>query len=167
MATRVPWRPILAAIAALAVAAFCAVAAFDGAGGRAASTSPEVAAAAAPTPPPAVPAPLPAAAPVAAPAAPARAADPEEALTEQLRSAVDAAPRAALAIADQADAAFPNGRHAEERSWLRMRALVHLGDIGKARTVAGEFFERHPQSEYAERVWRLTGMSPRRIGPPT
>jgi hypothetical protein len=46
-----------------------------------------------------------------------------------------------------------------------MRALVHLGEIGKARSLAGEFFERHPESPYARSVWRLTGMSPRRVGP--
>jgi hypothetical protein len=101
-----------------------------------------------------------------APAA-SRAVDPEEDAMERLRALVDEQPRIALALADAADADFASGRHADERAYLRMRALVHLGDIGKARTVAGEFFERHPESPYGRFVYRLTGMRPRPIGPPS
>jgi hypothetical protein len=123
------------------------------------------------TPPPAVEDAAPArSAPPAAAAAPAPAppaASSEEHLMERLRSAADDQPTLALAIADEGDAAFPSGTLADERSYLRMRALVHLGDIGKARTVAGEFFERHPESPYARSVYRLTGMRPRRFGPPS
>jgi hypothetical protein len=107
----------------------------------------------------------PAAAAAPAPAPPA--ASTEEHLMERLRATVDAEPTLALAIADEGDAAFPSGPLADERSYLKMRALVHLGDIGKARTVAGEFFERHPESPYGRSVYRLTGMRPRRIGPPS
>jgi hypothetical protein len=158
-APALPWRPILAAIAALAIVAACTVAAIDGAEVAPTAPAEPVAEAPPPTPPPA--------APPATAAPPVRAADPEEALTEQLRATVDEQPQAALAVADQADAAFPTGRYADERDFLRMRALVSLGEIGKARALAGEFFERHPESPYARSVWRLTGMSPRHIGPPS
>jgi hypothetical protein len=142
------------------------VAAIDGADVTpTARTTPVAEAPPAPPPPAAPPATPPA--PTATAAPPARPADPEEAITERLRATVDEQPQAALAVADQADAAFPTGRHADERAFLRMRALVHLGEIGKARTLAGEFLEHHPESPYARSVWRLTGMSPRRIGPPS
>jgi hypothetical protein len=160
-ARALPWRPIAATVGALAVVALCVVAALvEGADGPAPAAAPVAAA-------PQLPETAPAPAPAAAPAAPARAADPEEALTEELRALVDEHPQAALALADRADQTFPSGRLADERDWLRVRAIVNLGDIGKARTVAGEFFERHPQSPYGVQVWRLTGMSPRRSGPPT
>jgi hypothetical protein len=161
-----PWRPILVALAALAIVAACAVAAIDGADPADAPIAEAPRTPPPPVAPPTAP-PVTAAAPTRTAAPPARAADPEEALTERLRATVDEQPQAALAVADQADAAFPDGRRADERSWLRMRALVNLGEIGKARTLAGEFFERHPESPYARSVWRLTGMSPRRIGPPS
>ena len=135
------------------------------------STAAPVAASVPATPPPAVEDAAPArSAPPAAAAAPAPAppaASSEEHLMERLRAAVDGEPTLALAIADQGDAAFPSGALADERSYLKMRALVHLGDIGKARTVAGEFFERHPESPYGRFVYRLTGMRPRRFGPPS
>jgi hypothetical protein len=105
-------------------------------------------------------------APTGAPAV-SRAVGPEEDAMERLRAVVDEQPQVALALADAADADFPSGRHADERAYLRMRALVHLGDIGKARTIAGEFFERHPESPYGRFVYRLTGMRPRPIGPPS
>jgi len=158
--------PILAAITALSIVAAVAVASIDGTDGGASAPAPVATAPAASAPREVVPVPVPAA-PPAAPAPAAPAADAEDALTAQLRATVDEQPQVALTIADQVDAAFPSGRYADERAWLRMRALVHLGDIGKARTIAGEFFERHPQSPYGPQVWRLTGMSPRRIGPPS
>lgn len=141
------------------------------------------AAPAAPRPAPAVatpapaPAPAPAAAPLpeAAPAAPTARPVPasfspgsEEHLMEVLRAEVDERPELAIALAEQGDALFPSGRQGDERAYLHMRALVHLGDIGKARTVAGEFFERYPESPLGRTVFRLTGMRPRpRLGPPS
>jgi hypothetical protein len=129
------------------------------AAGRAAPAAPKAA-------PPAAPVTSAEGAATGAPAA-SRAVDPEEDAMERLRALVDEQPRIALALADAADADFPAGRHADERAYLRMRALVHLGDIGQARTVAGEFFERHPESPYGRFVYRLTGMRPRQIGPPS
>jgi hypothetical protein len=162
------------------IAAFSTLAALSallaaGAASEGSTATPVAASVPAPPPPPAIedaaPArsapPAAAAAAAAAPAPAPPAASTEENLMERLRAAVDGEPTLALAIADQGDAAFPSGPLAEERSYLRMRALVHLGDIGKARTVAGEFFERHPESPYGRFVYRLTGMRPRRLGPPS
>ena len=158
------------------IAAFSALAALSallaaGAASEGSTAAPVAASVPAPPPPPAIEDAVPARnAPPAAAAAPTPAppaASTEENLMERLRAAVDGEPTLALAIADQGDAAFPSGALADERSYLKMRALVHLGDIGKARTVAGEFFERHPESPYGRSVYRLTGMRPRRIGPPS
>jgi hypothetical protein len=87
---------------------------------------------------------------------------------DRLRADVDERPAAAVALAEQGEARFPAGRYSDERAWLHMRALVHLGDIGRARTVAEAFFERHPDSPLGRSVFRLTGMRPRPpLGPPS
>jgi hypothetical protein len=105
--------------------------------------------------------PPPAAAPVSGPAsiAPMPTAS-EEALMQRLRAEVDADPQAALALADDGDRRFATTQYSDERAFLRIRALVHLGDIGIARDVARQFYERHPDSPLARSVFRLTGMRP-------
>jgi len=108
------------------------------------------------SPPPAAPAPPAAAVPVGVPAAPPS----EEALLERLRALADSRPAAAVEAARDSERLHPGGRHADERSYLKMRALVHLGDISAAREEAYLFHERHPGSPYAERVQRLTGLHP-------
>lgn len=129
-----------------------------------------------PVPPPqSVPSPVPAAplaatapgtppriAPTAPPAPPA---DPEDAVTERVRLLVDADPPGALAAAEEGERRFPGGRMADERSYLKMRALVHLGRIGAARDEAEAFFERFPDSEYGASAYRLTGVHPRPAPP--
>ncbi|HEY3449422.1 MAG TPA: hypothetical protein VGK67_23915 [Myxococcales bacterium] len=100
-------------------------------------------------------------------AAPADASRPpsDEELTVRLRAVVDASPEEALALAAEAERAFPSSRFADERSFLVMRALVHLNRIGEARNAAAEFHRRFPESAWAEQVGRLTGYQPRRYGP--
>jgi len=84
----------------------------------------------------------------------------------QLRSAVDAQPAQALELARRAQARFPRGARADERSLLKMRALVHLGQIAAARDEAVLFFRLFPQSPLGADVQRLTGAHPRpRPGP--
>lgn len=106
-----------------------------------------------------------------APAGSAAAAAPagaprhaETALTEEVRALVDTDPAAAVAIAEEGERRFPDGALADERSYLKMRALVHLGRIGLARGEAEVFFERFPGSSFGEDAFRLTGVHPR---PPT
>lgn len=98
---------------------------------------------------------------VASAAAPAT----EEQLTARVRALVDERPEEALALVAEADKVFPAGRLADERSFLTMRALVHLDRIGAAREAAADFHRRFPNSPWAEQVVRLTGYRPRRYGP--
>jgi hypothetical protein len=170
-----PRRRSLAVVAAAALAAVASVLALRP-GPAAAPAAPAPPAAPNAERAPEAPAPVALAAPVPAepaappaPAAPAsRPAASEEDLMERLRADVDERPDVAIALAEQGEELFPSGRYADERSWLHMRALVHLGDIGKARTVAEAFFERHPESPLGRSVFRLTGMRPRpRLGPPS
>ena len=107
------------------------------------------------------PAPPPAETQRAQPAPPSAATlDPEVALTERVRDAVEPDPSAAVALVEQGEREFPGGALSDERSFLKMRALVNLGHIGRARDEATEFFRRYPESPWAERVWRLTGVHP-------
>jgi len=87
-------------------------------------------------------------------------------LLKRLHETVDDDPRAAIGLAREAERLFADSPHADERSFLLMRALVHLGDIHAAREEAYRFYERFPSSPFAERVFRLTGLHPRpRPGP--
>lgn len=81
---------------------------------------------------------------------------------ERLRAIVDSDPVAALALAREDERRAPEGRFADERSFLAMKALVHLGKIAAARDEATGFFEKHPESAWGERVERLTGVHPKR-----
>jgi hypothetical protein len=93
---------------------------------------------------------------------PARAAPPHEVdPMERLRALVDSDPAAALALTREDEQRSPQGRFGDERSFLAMRALVHLGKIAAARDEATAFFQKYPQSPWAERVERLTGVHPR------
>lgn len=103
--------------------------------------------------------------PAAATAPTATSTATEEQLTASLRALVDERPEEALAVAAEAAKAFPAGRLADERSFLAMRALVHLDRIGAAREAAADFHRRFPDSRWAEQVVRLTGYQPRRYGP--
>ena len=85
----------------------------------------------------------------------------EESLTARLRDEVDSNPSQALELAREGEERFPTGAHADERAFLKMRALVNLGRIAPARDEADAFLARHPDSPYAERVYRLTGVHPR------
>jgi len=85
----------------------------------------------------------------------------EEEVTVRLRTEAEEHPDAAVLLADDAEQRFPGGPHAEERAYLKMRALVHLGDIVAARDAATRFFDQHPQSALGRYVFRLTGMRPR------
>jgi hypothetical protein len=97
--------------------------------------------------------------PPAGPRAPATEAE----LMDRLRADVDDDPAAAVALANELEREHPDGRWAEERSYAKMRALVHLGDIAAARDEAEAFFARHPRSALGPDVHHLTGVRPRPI----
>jgi hypothetical protein len=102
----------------------------------------------------AVRAPPPAAPPVSIP-------ETEASLTRRIGALVDADPEAAVRAVDEGARRFPGGAQADERSYLKMRALVNLGRIGAARDEADTFFVRYPESAWGERAYRLTGVHPR------
>jgi hypothetical protein len=155
---------------ALAAGASLALVAWIAGGGGSGSGPVRAAPAVAQAPAPARPA-APVAAPVAAPAQPAPPAAPaapaatpspaEDAQIASVRAEVDVHPAIAVQLAEEGDRRFPDGRHAPERAYLKMRALVHLDDIVAARDAATAFFERHPNDPFGEYVWRLTGVRPR------
>jgi hypothetical protein len=125
-----------------------------------------------PKPVPTVTAPVAAPSPVDAPAAPpspSPSASPlprahpatEAELMARLRSEVDVHPETALALVRTLEARHPNGAMADERAYLQMRALVHLGRIAEARNAAEAFYARFPHSPFGEKVFQLTGFHPR------
>jgi hypothetical protein len=159
------FRAIAAGAAVVTAAAFLAFRSERGEARAAPAVSAAPAAAApAAAPPPGLPAAAQAAPAVAtdtaAQPAPAPASGAEEQLMERVRAEVDEHPEVAIALAEQGEGQFPGGASSDERALLRMRALVHLEQIGIARDAAREFFERHPDSPLGRDVFRLTGMRP-------
>jgi hypothetical protein len=84
----------------------------------------------------------------------------DDMLMQKLRNTVDVNPTLALQLAQDGQNRFGESGFADERAFLRMRAQVNLRDIASARQNAEQFFRRYPQSPFAERVFRLTGMHP-------
>ena len=156
-------RGALAAVAAISAAFFLAIA-FRSRGG-----TPSAPPAAQPARQQVEPQPAAAAAPPVAatgPTLPLPTASEDE-LMARLRAEVDVDPRAAIALADDGERRFPASHYGDERAFLRMRGLVHLGDIGVARDAARVFYERYPDSPLGRYVFRLTGMRPMPpLGPP-
>jgi hypothetical protein len=153
----------LALAAGLAVVLYVAVGAPSASANGRADPSPAPTAVLPATPADA-PATVPSAAPfvpAAPPATPVPAHEAEAALTARVRALVDADPAAAVSEVDEGARRFPDGARADERSFLKMRALVNLGRIAAARDEAEAFFARHPGSAWGERAYRLTGVHPR------
>lgn len=159
--TSAPIRVVGVATAALALGALVTILFRAGASGE--EVRPEPAPGAAEVPAPLVAPPHGPAAGAPAPPGPRAAPpqDPESALTERLRATADVDPVAAFRLAEEGERRFPAGRLADERSFLKMRALVHLGLVGAARDEADLFFERYPDSPFGESASRLTGVHPR------
>jgi hypothetical protein len=86
---------------------------------------------------------------------------PDDQALQQTRTAVDADPTTELLRLEEDARRFPDSPHADERSYLRMRALVNLQQIAAARAEAETFFERFPRSPWAPRAFELTGVHPR------
>jgi hypothetical protein len=66
--------------------------------------------------------------------------------------------RAALAGVEEHAAAFPRGRLAAEREFLRIDALRRLGRAAEARRFAETYAARFPRAIYVERVERVLGV---------
>ena len=102
----------------------------------------------------------------AAPVAPATAAPSTEAsLVQRARSALEADPAQALALADEADDRFPSGALVEERQVVAIEALVRLGRVDEARTRGSHFLRRFPASVHQRRVETLLGADPGTASP--
>jgi hypothetical protein len=78
----------------------------------------------------------------------------------RVRALLDQDPRAALAQIDELERTSPAGRLADERTFLKMRGLVNLGEISLARSEARQFYSRFPGSPWGRRVYQLTGVHP-------
>ncbi len=109
--------------------------------------------------PAAAPAPLPVRAREAPPtnAPPLTAPQPkleEGLLMDELRQARTGDPERALVLAARANALFPNGEAAPERSWIVVRALEDLRRFHEARDAALAMRERYPGTSWTADVER-------------
>jgi len=85
---------------------------------------------------------------------------------DEIRAMVQSEPSAALTLIEAADRKYPLSFFAEERSSLRVDALVFADQIGLARDAAEEFLLRYPEGAYAEHIQVLTGVHPRPVDVP-
>ncbi len=75
-------------------------------------------------------------------------------------------PERALALVQAQNERFPESSLRDDRDWAKVRALVNLQRIGKARDAAKQFYVAHPDSPLVPRVHSLTGMHlPPKLGP--
>jgi len=83
---------------------------------------------------------------------------PEIAMIDAARTALSQhRPEGALAAIDRYEAEFPRGGLALEASYLRIEALLALGDRDGANRLATRVLAAHPESVYAKRIRRLFG----------
>lgn len=82
----------------------------------------------------------------------------ERALLDQARAAlVNGDSHGALAALDRHRRGFPDGRLAEERDVLGVRALLAAGRTSEARRAAARFLRKHPSSLFRPAVERAIG----------
>jgi hypothetical protein len=84
--------------------------------------------------------------------------DPEDAVQREVEEALDRDPNQALLLLSQADAQFPAGRLADERQFLRLKAMVNLNQIPEARVAATNYLELNPRSPIGRKIYRLLGI---------
>jgi hypothetical protein len=83
---------------------------------------------------------------------------PEIAIIDAARTALSQRrPESALSLLDRYDAEFPHGGLALETSYLRVEALLALGDRDGANRLATRVLAAHPESVYAKRIRELFG----------
>src|SRR5215471_8291053 len=78
----------------------------------------------------------------------------------RIRNLVTRDPAAALALIDWTSTTGGEPEFAEERTALRIEALVRLGEKGQAHDTAEQFLQHYPESQYAARVHVMTGAMP-------
>ncbi len=85
---------------------------------------------------------------------------PEIAIIDTARTALSQRrPESALSALDRYEAEFPRGGLALEASYLRVEALLALGDREGANRLATRVLAAHPESVYAKRIRELFGSS--------
>ena len=72
-------------------------------------------------------------------------------------------PAAALAAARSDDAAYPASPLRAERRWVEIQALVHLEQIGAARSEAYDFYAAYPDHPREGAIEAMTGMHRGRV----
>jgi hypothetical protein len=72
-------------------------------------------------------------------------------------------PSEALAAARRDDAAYPSSPLRAERKWVEIQALVHLEQIGDARSLAYDFYAIYPDHPRADAIEAMTGMHRGRV----
>jgi hypothetical protein len=83
---------------------------------------------------------------------------PEIAIIDAARTALSQRqPESALSLLDRYEAEFPRGGLALEASYLRVQALLALGDRDGANRFATRVLAAHPESVYAKRIRELLG----------
>ena len=99
---------------------------------------------------------------VVAAAPPAEARAPEHDLAA-LDALLTRDPAGALAAARSDDAAYPSSPLRAERRWVEIQALVHLEEIGAARSEAYDFYAAYPDHPRADAIEAMTGMHRGRV----
>lgn len=72
-------------------------------------------------------------------------------------------PAGALAAARSDDAAYPSSPLCAERRWVEIQALVHMGEIGAARSEAYDFYAAYPDHPREGAIEAMTGMHRGRV----
>jgi hypothetical protein len=72
-------------------------------------------------------------------------------------------PAEALAAAGRDDVAYPSSPLRAERKWVEIQALVHLEQIGAARSLAYDFYAAYPDHPRADAIEAMTGMHRGRV----
>jgi hypothetical protein len=84
----------------------------------------------------------------------------------EIEPLVTSDPERALALVQTQNERFPESTLRDDRDWAKVRALVNLQKIGKARDAAKQFYLAHPDSPFVPQVHSLTGMHlPPKLGP--
>ena len=99
---------------------------------------------------------------VVAAARPAEARAPEHDLAA-LDAFLARDPAGALAAARSDDAAYPASPLRAERRWVEIQALVHLEQIGAARSEAYDFYAAYPDHPREGAIEAMTGMHRGRV----
>lgn len=88
------------------------------------------------------------------PSPPASSVEDEASSMQRLRALRTSSPLAALSLADELEARFPDGSSAAERAYLKVRSLADLGRFHEARERAQAMLARFPDHPYALEVQR-------------